>query len=363
MVSPHPPASPHSSSELEAWDRFVAQHPAGNLLQTTQWGRLKSEFGWDWELVTVGGDVATGGHSSPEAGAMVLYRTLPLGLGCLAYVPRGPLVAWTARERVTELFAAVDAAARRRHAWACWIEPEVLDGGGRSGVPEGEVELLLADLGYRRATRTIQPRSTIVVNIASTEADILMAMKSKTRYNIRLAERKGVVVHEGTLADVDTFYDLMEETGERDAFGIHTRAYYRKALELFAAKGQVALMMAEYEGEPLAGLLVFAVGRKSWYIAGASSDRHRNLMPAYAVQWAAIRWAKALGCTTYDLWGIPDAGEAMLEAEFTERSDGLWGVYRFKRGFGGDVVRYTGMWERALNPLYPLVSRFYQRLR
>ena len=86
-------------------------------------------------------------------------------------------------------------------------------------------------------------------------------------------------------------------------------------------------------------------------------------MPAYAVQWAAIRWAKTRGCTTYDLWGIPDADEATLEAEFSERSEGLWGVYRFKRGFGGDIVRYVGMWERALNPLYPLVSRLYQGLR
>ena len=349
----------NDGARFDAWDHFVAQHGSGNLLQTTQWGRLKSAFGWDWELVTI----AAEGHSTPDAGAIILYRKLPLGLGCLAYVPRGPLVTWTDRARVDELFTALTAAARRRRAWACWIEPEIVEGAGAPELPEGGIAPLLTGLGYRQATRTIQPPRTIVVDIAPSEDDILMAMKSKTRYNIRLAERKGVTVREGALSDVDLFYDLMEETGERDEFGIHARGYYRRAYELFADKGQVALLLAEYEGEPLAGLLVFAVGHKAWYISGASSDRHRNLMPAYAVQWAAIRWAKARGCTTYDLWGIPDADEATLEAEFTERSDGLWGVYRFKRGFGGEVLRYTGMWERALNPLYPIVARLYQGLR
>jgi peptidoglycan pentaglycine glycine transferase (the first glycine) len=354
------PARGYTAAEFEAWDRFVAQQPTVSLLQTTAWGRLKSGFGWDWELVVLNHEAPSGGNSSPVAGAIVLYHKLPLGLGCIAYVPRGPLVAWADSPTRKELFAALDAAARRRRAWACWIEPEVLESGSDAGLPQGGIAPLLTQLGYRPTARTIQPRSTIVVDISSTEEDILMAMKPKTRYNIRLAERKGVVVREGTMTDVDTFYDLMEETGERDEFGIHTRAYYRMAYELFAPKGQVALLLAEHEGEPLAGLMVFAVGSKSWYISGASSDRHRNLMPAYAVQWAAIRWAKAQGCTTYDLWGIPDADEATLEAQFAERSDGLWGVYRFKRGFGGDIVRYAGLWERTLNPLYPLVSRLYE---
>ena len=338
---------------FESWNRFVAAHPCGNLLQTTQWGRLKAGFGWDWELVTVGD------KDAPRAGAIVLYRKLPLGLGALAYVPRGPLVDWSDRTAATELFAALHTAARKRRAWACWIEPEV---GNASAHPASlpHTEAFLADIGYRRAVRTIQPRRTIVLDISPPEEDILMTMKSKTRYNIRLSERKGVTVREGSIADVETYHDLMEVTGERDEFGVHTLAYYRKALELFAPEDEVALLLAEHEGEPLAGLMVFAVGKKSWYIYGASSDRHRNLMPAYAVQWAAIRWARARGCTTYDLWGIPDADEETLEAEFTERSDGLWGVYRFKRGFGGEVVRYTGLVgtrsESALSTRFPILS-------
>jgi lipid II:glycine glycyltransferase (peptidoglycan interpeptide bridge formation enzyme) len=333
---------------LTAWNHFVARHEAGNLLQTSQWGKLKSEFGWEWDLVTVG-DV-----TAPRAGAVVLYRPLPLRLGTIAYVPRGPLVDWADRDLVAELFDRLHRTVRRRRAWACWVEPEMPDG--------AEAVAALAERGYRPSSRTIQPRSTILVDLTPSEDDILMAMKSKTRYNIRLAGRKDVTVRVGSVDDAGIFYDLMVETGERDEFGVHSEAYYRRALELFGPHDQVALFLAEYEGEPLAGLLAFAVGKKAWYIAGASSNRHRNRMPAYAIQWAAIRWAKALGCETYDLWGIPDAGEEQLEEQFADRSDGLWGVYRFKRGFGGAVTRYIGLWERPLNPFYPLASRLYDRV-
>jgi peptidoglycan pentaglycine glycine transferase (the first glycine) len=329
----------------EAWQHFVTTHPRGNLLQTTQWGQLKAGFGWDWELVTVGEAEA------PTCGAVLLYRRLPLGIGTIAYIPRGPVVDWSNPRLVTQLFEAMQRALRRRRAWACWMEP---------GVQEGEfVAPLLSDLGYRPSPRTIQPRRTLIVDITSSEDEILMGMKAKTRYNIRLAERKGITVRPGTAEDVGIFHALMEETGDRDQFGVHTEAYYRRSFELFAPHDQVVLLIAEYQGEPLAGLMAFAVGRTAAYISGASSNRHRNLMAPYAVQWAAIRWAKSHGCTHYDLWGIPDADEAQLEEEFAERSDGLWGVYRFKRGFGGDMVRYTGLWERSLHPLYPLALRLY----
>jgi lipid II:glycine glycyltransferase (peptidoglycan interpeptide bridge formation enzyme) len=339
---------PAPSSTFEAWNQLVAAHPNGNLLQTTLWGKLKDPFGWDWEIVTVG-------EQEPLAGALVLYRALPMNLGTLAYVPRGPVVDWENASLVQDLLTEIERAARRRRAWACWIEPEALDG--------TIVEERLAEEGYARADRTIQPRSTILIDITPPEDDILMAMKSKTRYNIRLSGRKDVEVRKGKLADVETYYDMMETTGERDDFGIHDRAYYRRAFELFAPRYQVALFLAYYEEQPLAGVMAFALGEKAWYISGASSNRERNRMPTYALQWAAIRWAKAQGCKVYDLWGIPDADEETLESTFTERSDGLWGVYRFKRGFGGDVVRYTGLWERALNPLYPLAARFYRGLQ
>lgn len=328
-------------TQPEAWDAFVAAHPAGTILQTSRWAQLKATFGWDWEIVTP--------NAATDSGALVLYRSLPLKLGTIAYVPRGPLVDWGNTQAVTALFDGLRRAVRRRRAWALWLEPEILD------TPEAQAHL--QGLGLKPVPRTIQPPRTIIVDIAPAEDVILAQMRSKTRYNIRLAERKGVTIREGTMDDAAAFYALMTETGSRDAFGIHSEAYYRRVFELFLPLGHAALLLAEVEGELVAAVVVFALGTKAWYLYGASSDRHREKMPPYALQWAAIRWAKARGCTSYDLWGIPDADEETLEAQFADRNDGLWGIYRFKRGFGGQIIRCVGLWEQSLHPLYPLAAK------
>ncbi len=340
-----------NASAPAAWDEFVARHPAGNILQTARWGEHKSAFGWDWDIVA---SEPVSSESTSPGGALVLYKPLPLRLGTVAYVPRGPLVDWRNREHLSAVWGALLHNARRHRAWALWVEPSLFD------TPEART--WLAGRGLRPASRTIQPARTILVNIQGSEDDILAQMKPKTRYNIRLAERKGVTVREGTVQDVGAFYALMTETGARDNFGVHSEGYFRRALELFLPAGQAALLLAEIAGETVAALMVFALGQTAWYFYGASSDRQRNAMPAYAVQWAAIQWARARGCTVYDLWGIPDADEETLEAHFTERNDGLWGVYRFKRGFGGQIVRYVGLWERPLHPLYPLAARIWTAL-
>jgi lipid II:glycine glycyltransferase (peptidoglycan interpeptide bridge formation enzyme) len=115
------------------------------------------------------------------------------------------------------------------------------------------------------------------------------------------------------------------------------------------------LLVAEYEGRPLAALMVFGRGKRAWYFYGASSDEARNLMPTYLLQWEAMLWAKSKSCIEYDLWGVPDENEATLEANFETRRDGLWGVYRFKRGFGGELRRAAGASDRVYNlPLYHL---------
>ena len=191
-------------------------------------------------------------------------------------------------------------------------------------------------------------------------------MKQKTRYNIRLAQRKGVTIREGGIDDLAIFYELSQITAARDGFGIHTLAYYEAAYRFFAPDG-CALLIAEIQAEskgqpePLAALMVFRQGETAYYLYGASSNRHRNLMPAYLLQWAAIEWAKRQGCGRYDLWGIPDAEPAVLEAEFTNRHDGLWGVYRFKRGFGGQVVRSLGAFDYVYRPALYRAYRWWRR--
>jgi lipid II:glycine glycyltransferase (peptidoglycan interpeptide bridge formation enzyme) len=182
-------------------------------------------------------------------------------------------------------------------------------------------------------------------------------MKQKTRYNIRLAARKGITVRPGSEGDLPAFYELMQVTAERDDFAIHSRAYYEAAHRLFAhssdgigaARGR--LLLAEYEGRLLAGVMVMALGKTACYMYGASASELRELMPTYLLQWEAMLWARDQGCREYDLWGVPDEDEAALEARFQERHDGLWGVYRFKRGFGGRLVRSIGAWDLVYAPV------------
>jgi hypothetical protein len=121
--------------------------------------------------------------------------------------------------------------------------------------------------------------------------------------------------------------------------------------------GRLHLLLAEYEGRPLAALMAFARGPRAWYLYGASTDEERNRMPTYLLQWEAMRWARRRGCQTYDLWGVPDADHETLESQFESRGDGLWGVYRFKRGFGGELVRSIGAWDY---PLQRLLYSVYQ---
>jgi peptidoglycan pentaglycine glycine transferase (the first glycine) len=321
----------------ETWDHFVAEHPGGHLLQTSPWGALKSQFGWTAERVALSRD------GTLLAGAQILYRRLP-GLGRLAYIPKGPLVGWHDEEQVSALFAALDQTVRSQGAIALTIEPDLPD-------EAIHVERLLT-LGFHPSPLdSVQPRRTIVVDISADEDATLAAMKQKTRYNVRLAERKGVTVQEATEADLPAFHALMAATGERDAFGVHAPAYYDAAYRLFVPRGWARLLLAEVEMEPVAAVMAFALPPRAWYFYGASGDAHREKMAPYLLQWEAIRWAKSLGCITYDLYGVPDEDEETLEAQFTQRSNGLWGVYRFKRGFGGTLVRSVGAWDRVYAPL------------
>ncbi len=322
----------------DTWDHFIAQRPDGHILQTSPWGRLKSQFGWSDARVGLDrGDALA-------AGAQILFRPLPAGLGQLAYVPKGPVVNWSDQETRGALLTATDDVARSRGAIALSVEPALED-------DPGQREMLRA-LGFRPAPLgAVQPRRTLVVDIAPDEDDILMAMKSKTRYNVRLAGRKGVTVRAAEADDVRTFNELLAATAERAEFGIHPPAYYEAAYELFVPRGWARILLAEVEGQAVAGVMVFALPPRSWYFYGASIDAHREKMPTYRLQWEAMRWAKAQGCTTYDLWGVPDADRETLEDAFMERSDGLWGVYRFKRGFGGDLVRSIGTWDRVYAPV------------
>jgi lipid II:glycine glycyltransferase (peptidoglycan interpeptide bridge formation enzyme) len=313
----------------------VAASPEGHVLQSSQWGQLKERFGWQ---VT---RVAIEDQGQWLAAAQVLFR--PLGPRAIAYVPKGPITDWADAKVIQNLLEALHHLCRQRRAIFLKIEPDVAE--------DSALAQRLTELGFRASPQTIQPQCTILLDLTPDPEAILARMKSKTRYNIRLAARKGVTVREGTAEDLPGFYRLMRTTGERDGFGIHSQTYYETAHQLFVPQGLAKLFLAIFEDKVLGGIMVFAFGQRAWYMYGASSDEHRNLMPNYLLQWEAIKWAKERGCLTYDLWGIPDEETDVLEREFLKRNDGLWGVYRFKRGFGGQVVHYLGAYDYVYSPL------------
>jgi lipid II:glycine glycyltransferase (peptidoglycan interpeptide bridge formation enzyme) len=326
------------SLPLEEWAQFLEGHPEAHILQRPTWGLLKKDFGWDPHFISTG-----------EAGAMVLFRRLPLGLS-VAYIPRGPVGrAWD------QLWPQVDALCQEQHAIFLKVEPDIWE-----PLPEDFKDERMA--GFIPGAPHIQPPRTVLIDLTGTEEALLMRMKSKTRYNIRLAGRKDVIIRPS--ADVDAFYRMMLTTGERDEFGIHSLAYYQRAYDLFSARDACVLLVATYNEQPLAGLMAFAWGDTAWYFYGASTNLERNRMPTYLLQWEAMRWAREKGCRTYDMWGVPDFPESVLEDDFLDRSDGLWGVYRFKRGFGGEIRRTAGAWDRVYRPaLYRLYKLWVGRRR
>jgi peptidoglycan pentaglycine glycine transferase (the first glycine) len=353
QITTNRPQTPVAESRIpgpEEWDEFVLRR-GGHLLQSWGWGEFKARFGWEAERLVVRYQAS----GELQGAAQVLVRRMLLG--SMAYVPKGPVADPRDRETWVRLLRTLRNWGRERGVAFLKIEPNW----------EGEHPLapLFEEEGYRAAAHAVQPRTTILVTLEKDEEEILQQMKPKTRYNIRLAERKGVTVREGGEGEVSVFYELMEETKDRDAFGIHGRGYYLEAWRTFAPQDRARLFLAYYGDEPLAGLMAFAFGSTAYYLYGASSNRHRNLMPNHLLQWRAMLWAREQGYTTYDLWGVPDeAGEEEEDMEEVLGRGGLWGVYRFKRGFGGRVARYSPSYDYVYSPfLYWLGTRVYPRVR
>ena len=316
---------------LSDWNQLLSTHPNAHLLQTGEWGELKAAFGWKPARIVSG-----------SVGVQILFRKLPLSF-TVGYAPKANFD--------QSLWSEIDFVCKKNHAIFLKFEPDLWEGN------EVNSNLRITNHKLRISPHNIQPPRTIIVDIKRNEEEILARMKQKTRYNIRLAEKKGVTVR--AWDEIESFHRMMFLTGERDGFGIHSREYYQRAYELLHPKGMGELLLAEYEGKPLAALFVARNGNRAYYLYGASTDEERNRMPTYLLQWEAMKWAKAHGCKEYDLWGVPDEDEATLEADFEKRQAGLWGVYRFKRGFGGELKRAMQAIDRVYNPLlYWVYLRF-----
>ena len=315
----------------------------GSALQRWAWGSFKARHGW-----RVARDAGDG-----FAVQILLKRRFGVTIG---YVPRGPAVDWADADAVTRCLDALDACCKREGAALALVEPD-------AAFPS---DFALKRHGLAPADFSVQPLRTIIVRCDRDDDALLAAMKQKTRYNVRLAAKRGVSVRQGSAGDLAAFWSLLQTTAARDAFGVHTREYYADLLRCYPPPDQGALLCAEYGGATVAAAIILRGGDTAIYLAGASSDTHREHMPTYALQFAALRWARDAGCTRYDLWGIPPTEAPPDAAQGEQRNvrDGLWGVYRFKQGFGGEVVTYPGIFVRHYRPLVgPVALRALMRKR
>jgi peptidoglycan pentaglycine glycine transferase (the first glycine) len=301
----------------ESWDQAVLAQPDGNLLQSWSWGELQSRFGWQVRRLLI---------ADGRAGVCSLQRTkTALPGGWIHYSPRGPLVR---RESRADAVPALLERVQSERSVALRLEPHA---------PAGDAwEDVLEQAGFKRS-EPVQPAATLVLDLRP-ELDRLRAgFKPKTRYNLALAERKGVRVVAGD--DVTTFARLSRETATRQGINLPGAAYYRALLDCFGDRAR--LYLASHEGKPLAGIIVVRFGASATYLFGGSAQEGRELMPNYSLHWVAMSEMRERGCTGYDWWGIP---------EHPSPDHPWFGLYRFKTGFGGEEVRYAGLFERVLRP-------------
>ncbi|MCO6449164.1 MAG: peptidoglycan bridge formation glycyltransferase FemA/FemB family protein [Caldilineales bacterium] len=308
-------------------DPVLLSLPRPHILQTSHWAALKSP-------VWAGQHYVWGEPEQPDAVVTVLTRRLGRLPLRIQYAPKGP-IAVSSIDIWDSVLDHLQGLARRSGAVFIKIDPDV-DAESEFG---RELVGVLQTRGWMPSAEQVQFRNTVLSDLAANEEVILAGMKQKTRYNIRLAERKGVRVQPSD--NFAAFYSLYAETSARDGFLIRPASYYRAVMERMQGNSAGQLFLADVDGDVIAGIFLMRFGPTAWYFYGASADRHRNLMPTYLLQWEAMRWAKGQGCTIYDWWGAPD--------ELVE-DDPMWGVYRFKEGFGGRFTRWIGAWDYAPRP-------------
>ncbi len=363
--------------ESNIWNSLISKLPNPHFLQTYEWGQVKAKYGWQPIYVAWDEDGKMKEERNlssfdfqPSAAVLILKKVIPMGgmsarLSIL-YAPKGPLLDWANESLRNRVLNDLQAFAKRQGAIFLKIDPDVVLGtgvpGGKDDAMDSGGQAVISELrqrGWRYSSDQIQFKNTFLIDLSPAEDELLRRMKQKTRYNIRLAEKKGVVLRVGKPEDLSMLYRMYAETSVRDGFVIRDEGYYKMVWETFmrsAASDQPSTepLIAEVNGEPVAAIFVFYFAGRAYYVYGMSRDAHREKMPTYLLQWEAMKRATAKGCSVYDLWGAPDV--------FAE-SDSMWGVYRFKEGLGGKIVRTLGAWDFAPNPFwYKLYSEIIPRM-
>jgi lipid II:glycine glycyltransferase (peptidoglycan interpeptide bridge formation enzyme) len=366
-MSAHPPKTAfYSTREVEAagqeeWDRWMANSPGGgHIFQTHRWGELKRTHG-GWRPVRLllerGGEVV-------GAGQFLLRSTAPIP-GKIMYASKGPWLPWDDEDAVKAFFDGASEIARREGAHTLKIEPEIRD-------ERDDLRGMLEGFGFQKARYDLNFDATILMDLSPDEDGLFSNMSGKkgktTRYNIRRSAKEGVEVREPEDFDwaFDKFYEWTEALARRKE-GVHIvrpRQYFYDETKMLHESGHGHFFFAFHEGEPLSGGYFSKLGNKLYYMLSASAEHGQDLHPNYALQWEVMRWAKGQGVTLYDMVAAP-------KRENRNENDPYYGVYKFKMGFGGEVVDFIGCMDLPVKPglaalwyrLEPLYYRAYFKLK
>lgn len=301
-------------------------------MQSPQWAEVKSF--WENEVVTVEDE-----KGNIKGSMSLLIRKIPILPFTIMYSPRGPVCDSHDAQTIKGLLEKCRLLAKKYKSYVLKMDPDI-------EIEDTQFEQIVKDIGFKvsrglKNYEGIQPRFVFRLDLRNkTEDEIMQDFHHKVRYNIRLSERKGVVIKTGSREDVEIFHRMIVETGIRDNFVVRGKEYYEKVFDVFSPD-HVRVFLAYYEDKPIAGTVAILYGNKCWYLYGASIDEHRNLMPNYLLQWNMIKWAIESGCDIYDFRGVP--GD-------TDESNPMYGLYKFKVGFKGKFTEFIGMLDYVFNP-------------
>ncbi len=321
------------------FERFMEQHKNGNFMQSLAWPKVKNNWGYD-------GVISRAKDGTIRGALLVLIQRAPVFGASFLYAPRGPVCDFSDIGTLSDLTEGVRALAKRHNAYLFKMDPDIL-------ASDMLTIKAFQELGYRYDKggdnfETIQPRFNYRLNTQGrTEEELLSSLTQKTRYNIRVARKHGVEVKICGKEMLDEFVRIYKTTGVRDGFNTRPKSYFERMLD--AMGENCRLYMGFYEGQAIAGAISTQYAGKTCYVYGASDNAHRNVMPNYLVQWEMIRWALEGHCGVYDFQGVSGV---------LDESNPLYGLYRFKKGFNGELVELAGEFDLLFKPVANTLINF-----
>ena len=325
-----------NKKDEEEYSDFLEKHERCNFQQSLEWAKVKQS--WKREVI-----LAEDTNGKINGSLMVLVRKIPF-FGNIMYSARGPVCDIHNIEVLRQITEGAKELAKKYNAIVLRIEPDIKS-------DDTDFRNIMLELGYsikddaKNFRDEIQPRYVFRLDTKNkTEDEIFKNFHQKTRYNVRLATKKGVTVKEGTREDLKDFHKIMVTTGIRDGFITRPLEYFEKMYDCLGPE-HMKIFMAYYDGKPISGVIPIMYGNKTWYLYGASSNEHRNLMPNYLLQWEMIKIAISRKSDIYDLRGVPGI------------ADDSNGLYRFKKGFGAEYTEFIG---EVYIPFKPLTYKAYK---